>query len=92
MRKLGLGLLVVAVMAFSIWAYADVTLKQNGGNIGRVEELNEGRVGTAGVNWTGLYNFRNGEQGSIGVNWSELHALDASYGSHSGINWQSFGA
>jgi hypothetical protein len=83
--------IVAAVLVLGLAAYADVTLKQNGGNIGRVEELNEGRVGTAGVNWTGLYNFRTGEQGSIGINWSELHALDASYGSHSGINWQSFG-
>ena len=84
MRKLGLGLLVAAVMAFSIWAYADVTLKQNGSDVGRVEVLSQKNGNVISVS-------RSGELGTVGINWTDFRAYASTYGDHSGINWQSLG-
>ena len=84
MRKIILStLVIVAVVAFGLFAYAAVGMQQNGTSIGTATDISNNNVLTITYN---------GSTYSItGINWVAVHALDTSYGGHSGVNWTSLG-
>ena len=90
MKKIYLSiLLVLAVVALGVVAYASVAVKVNGVQVGAAEAIN---LQTSGVNWT-----QDGFNLNIsGVNWSNIAGASLSlvnwtntYIPNQGVNWAS---